>query len=67
MHFATCSVNVFIAFFPPFGMLGAALIAGHQIWTSTSEPAAQHLPTTLASAGENEIKFKSYFSAKKGT
>lgn len=26
----------------------------------------QHLPTTLEIAGENEIRFKSCFSAKKG-
>lgn len=70
MRFAMCGVNVFIAFVPPIldaVMPGAALATGHRIWTSTSEPAAEHSPTTLASAGEKEMKFKSCFSAKKGT
>lgn len=48
-------------------MPGGALVTGHQIWTGTSDPAAQHLPTTLASTGEKEIKFKLCFPAKKGT
>lgn len=39
-------------------LLGAA-----QAGTSST----QHLPTTLERAGENEFKFKSQFSAKKGT
>lgn len=58
------SVKVFIAFFPTFEMLGAALVAGHQIWMSTSEPAAQHLP--WQELEKSKLNFSRAFQLRKG-